>query len=321
MSQVGTASRFWWRVADARVAAASTPSAKPALSQAAFAATPTSRSVGSGLAVPARRRIAGCKRPGSTGLLAHVRPAPTAVAALLGIACFAAFSDVGRSMRAAVPISEHVDRLILAAGFGIEQVSLTGHRFTSDSDIYDALDLANVRSMLRFDGAIVRERMERLPWIASATITRVFPDRLEVRVTERTPFAVWHRGEREYLIDGTGRVLSAITTGSVTHLPRVAGEGAAGNAAALLSALGPDLTGRLQSAERIGERRWSLHLVGGSDIHLPAEGWREAIAKLADPAIARRISGGTAQIIDLRAPAHITIRNRENTPSQIRRGA
>ena len=250
-------------------------------------------------------------------MLHRVQPAPALIAAVAGTICFVALSDTGRNARLAVPLSEHFDRLILAAGFGIEQVSVTGHRFTPDGAIYDALDLANVRSMLRFDGAAVRERMERLPWIASATITRVFPDRLEVRVKERVPFALWQRGEREYLVDGTGRVLSPVTAGSVTHLPRIMGEGAAPEAYALLSALQrfPAVAGSLEAAERIAERRWSLRLAGGTVVHLPAEGWEAALQHLAEPALAVRLQEAGARSIDLRVPERASVRKLEVSPA------
>lgn len=222
-----------------------------------------------------------------------------------------------------MPFSNHLDRLVLAAGFGIEQVGLTGHRFTPDRAIFDALDLANVRSMLRFDALAVRERVERLPWIASATVTRVFPDRLEVRVHERTPFALWQRGEREYLIDATGRVLSAVTAGNVLHLPRVTGEGAAAEARALYSALAryPQIGGRVERAERIGERRWSLKLADGPSVELPAEGWEAALGALADPDFAAKALAPGIASVDLRAPERHVIRNQERPTNSAKRGS
>ena len=80
-------------------------------------------------------------------------------------------------------------------------LTVSGQRFTADADIFDALDLPNVRSLLSIDSAAARERIERLPWIATATISRIFPGSLEVHVTERKPAALWIRGQREYLID------------------------------------------------------------------------------------------------------------------------
>ena len=64
--------------------------------------------------------------------------------------------------------------------------------------------------MLSFDSRAAQDRIERLPWVERASVERVLPDRLEVRVSERSPVAVWRRGDRNFLIDGSGRVLAAI---------------------------------------------------------------------------------------------------------------
>ncbi|MET0051469.1 MAG: cell division protein FtsQ/DivIB [Candidatus Thiodiazotropha sp.] len=37
----------------------------------------------------------------------------------------------------------------------------------------------------------MRKRIERLPWVASVSVRRVWPDTLRVRVTERVPLAYW----------------------------------------------------------------------------------------------------------------------------------
>lgn len=203
-----------------------------------------------------------------------------------------------------------VDSLVGAAGLGLDEVALTGHRFTSDLDVFDALDLANVRSFLALDSIAARERIERLPWVATAEITRIYPGRLEVRISERTPYALWRRGSRHQLIDRTGRVLSAVKPEDHAGLPRVAGEGAPAETAAFLDLVGrhPVLKARLAEAERVGERRWTLHLTNNVVIHLPAD--REALA-LEEIAAADRfaaIAGGSDRVVDLRSSRRITTR-------------
>ena len=81
------------------------------------------------------------------------------------------------------------DRMARALGFGIDEVVLTGHRNTADTEIYDALDLPHTLSLASFDNEAVRGRLERLPWIAAVEMRRVWPGRIEVHVAERRPFA------------------------------------------------------------------------------------------------------------------------------------
>jgi cell division protein FtsQ len=203
-----------------------------------------------------------------------------------------------------------LDAAARLAGFGIDQVSLTGYKYALDRDVFDALDLGNVRSFAGLDAAVVKGRLERVPWIATAELTRVYPNRLDVRVTERKPFAVWARGERSYLIDGTGRVLTAVNGASLPHLPLVSGEGAASEAPALMELVAryPEIERRLSEAARIGERRWTLKLAGGVILNLPPDGEAHVLDQIArDPGLGRLITGTNA-IIDFRATGRVTVR-------------
>lgn len=203
-----------------------------------------------------------------------------------------------------------IDRAARAMGFGIDQVTLRGHRFSFDRDIFDALDLANVRSFAALDTAAVKARIERLPWIDTAEISRVFPGQLEIRVTERKPFALWTRGERRYVIDKTGRVLAGVSGETLPDLPRVAGEGAAVEAADIfdLVARYPAIGNRLEEAERVSERRWNLKLAGAITLKLPADGEARVLQQLSrDASLASLLTAGNTTI-DLRAPGRVAVR-------------
>ncbi len=194
-----------------------------------------------------------------------------------------------------------VERAVELAGFGLSQVSVAGHRFTSDTDIYAALDLDNMRTLLSFDARAARTRIEQLPWIRRASIERVVPDRIDIAVIERVPFAVWRSGERNWLIDRAGRKLQQVPADLMPQLLRVSGAGAPEEAAALFAVLVdfPQIARRLDVAERVSARRWTLHLEGGTSVDLPAAGEAEALARLT-----RLIESGLggARRIDLRVP-------------------
>jgi cell division protein FtsQ len=204
-----------------------------------------------------------------------------------------------------------------AAGLGLQQVTVTGHRFALDSDIFDAVEAGRPRTLLSFDAKAARARVEALPWIERASLERIVPDRIEVRVTERTPFAVWRLGDRNLLISKDGHVLQPVPAAAMPELPRVAGEGAARAAAALLAVLAahPAIARQVEVAERFGERRWTLRLADGTSIHLPAEGEGQALARLAQMALK------PGSEIDLRVAARILTRERDGSSGKAERGA
>jgi cell division protein FtsQ len=199
-----------------------------------------------------------------------------------------------------------VERAAELAGLGLQQVSVSGHRFTPDTDIYAALDLDNARTLLSFDAGAARARIEQLPWIKRASIERIVPDRIDVRVIERVPYAVWRDGEHSWLTDRAGRKLQPAPADVMPGLMRVSGEGAAQAAAALSVLLGdfPRIARKLESAERVGTRRWTLHLAGGTSVELPAAGEAEALARLAR---LFELGLGGAERIDLRVSSRVLV--------------
>ncbi len=52
-----------------------------------------------------------------------------------------------------------------------------------------------------------KKHLEEIPWVESATVMRLLPDRVRIDVKERTPVAFVHIGSRISLIDPTGVVM------------------------------------------------------------------------------------------------------------------
>lgn len=241
-----------------------------------------------------------------------------AVAGLAGALLVASFPALdGARVSGATSVARGLatlDTLLVHAGFGIDQISVAGHRFTLDGDILDALKLAGARTWRSFDADAARTRIEQLPWIATASLTRVYPGQLEVRISERKAFAVWQHGHRATLIDVTGRALSDIRPGSEagagSSLRRFKGLGADSEAASLAATVDrhPGLAARLVLAERVAERRWTLHLDNGTSIVLPPDREAQALAALlSSPRIGKLLETG-GQIVDLRSSGRIAVR-------------
>lgn len=220
----------------------------------------------------------------------------------------ARFAVTGAS--APLRLIDRLEELAGKAGLGIDQVEVSGQRFAADGDILDAVDLANVRTYLSFDSAAIRARIERLPWVDTATIERMVPNRVGIRITERRPFAVWDRGPRDILIDASGRPLATVAKGHVADLPRIVGEQAPEDARRLLELVAgfPEINQRLARAERIGGRRWSLVLHHGPRIELPAEADATALALLFEARAEGRLIDLEVAVIDMTVSRRVAVR-------------
>ncbi len=264
--------------------------------------------------------VAVSDNPGNPGNVTRrpmrVRPLTfrLSLAAIVGTAVFIGVrQNAGEGLRPS-PVVGQIDALAQLAGFGINQVSLKGHRYTPDGDIFDALELGKHRSMLSFSITAARARLEALPWIDKANVLRELPDQLVVEVSEREAFAVWRSAGKHQLIDATGRVLTLIKPDGADHLPLIIGAGGARPAKAMLDAIAayPKIAKRLVAIERVGGRRWTLWFAGGPRadlaVHLPQDDERTALARLSRLNTSDGVLNKALAAIDLRLPHQLTLR-------------
>lgn len=122
-------------------------------------------------------------------------------------------------------------------------VTVSGNHVVSSADVVNAIGLGSAAQslpvpMFRIDLAGVRRRVEAIPWIESAAISRIFPDQLLVSVTERTPIAYANIDGRIELVDEDGVLLDLRKSKSVP-LPVVYGLDGAGDASKRKQQLAP----------------------------------------------------------------------------------
>lgn len=94
-----------------------------------------------------------------------------------------------------------------------EDVILTGNQYVSRDEALNALGfppagrLASGINIFKFPVEERRKHIESIAWVRSATLTRVYPNRLAVHLVERTPVAFVNLEGRLGLVDGEGVLL------------------------------------------------------------------------------------------------------------------
>ena len=124
-----------------------------------------------------------------------------------------------------------------AAGLQLREVIVEGRRNTPRELIQAALGVERGDPMLGFSPADARARLETIAWVESAHVERRLPGTILVRLTERTPFAIWQQGGRFAVIDREGKVVTTETLDAFGPLPLVVGAGADRTAAPLYDLL------------------------------------------------------------------------------------
>src|SRR5690242_1646718 len=169
-----------------------------------------------------------------------------------------------------------------AAGFRIASIALTGEHHVSREEVLAAAGVTGTTSLLFLDVEIARDRLKTNPWIAEATVLKLYPDRLQIGIREREAFALWQQAGRVSVIAEDGTVLEPYVDPRLLRLPLVVGRGAGAGAKRFLALLDgyPELRALVRASVLIGERRWNLHLKNGLDVRLPENGIEKALATL-----------------------------------------
>lgn len=197
-----------------------------------------------------------------------------------------------------------VDHMFAARGFAVRTITISGQERTAPDSIYRAIAVQPGDPMLAVHPGAVRARLLDLPWIADAEVRRQFPDSISVHLIEKRPFALWRSGNSLWVIERSGAVITTTDRDAFAHLPLLLGEGAPDAAAPLLDALAKRtaIPARLEAAERIGERRWDLHLAGGVIVRLPEEDWDRQLTELEKLIVEKGVLERDVEVIDLRFP-------------------
>jgi cell division protein FtsQ len=200
-------------------------------------------------------------------------------------------------------------QLASSLGFAADDIRITGLVHQEPESLLSAIGVTPGGSLIGFDAVRARALLENLDWVAQATVMRKYPNRLDIVVTERQPFAIWQRDGSHYVIDQTGTAMSTLDPKRMSTLLLVTGEGAHRASAALVNDLEavPQVRRHVLAAARVGQRRWTLFLDNGVTVALPEMGSGKALVTLAGVDQAQGLLSRGIKGIDLRLPGEMII--------------
>jgi cell division protein FtsQ len=196
-------------------------------------------------------------------------------------------------------------------------VTLSGVAQVRESEVLAAAGLTPLVALPFISAATVRERLERVPLIKTATVRKLYPNELVVTLTEREPHAIWQRQGELLVTAMDGTVLGLLQDEQFAHLPLVVGDEAnlrTKEYLRLLEAAGP-LKGRVRAGTLVAGRRWTLKMDNGLDVRLPELGAADALARLVKLEREQKILDKDVLAIDLRMPDRVVVRLTEEAAS------
>jgi cell division protein FtsQ len=191
-------------------------------------------------------------------------------------------------------------------------VVVTGTTFTDPAAVVDATGVERGDPLVWVDVDAVDARVEALPWVAEARVSRDWRGRLRVGVTEQVP-AAWVRGpdDEVVVVAGDGRVLGPapapfpdlVEIRGVRRVPppgdRLSPDGVAGLASTLPPALVDDLV-----AVDVGGTGVTAVLGDGPELRLGSLDEIATKGAVAEAVLARLVERGiAADFVDVSVPS------------------
>jgi cell division protein FtsQ len=276
-------------------------------------------------AAPAPRRLRARVMLGRTGFDRHLRrllgpllmvwklPRGAGIAAATGLLVMAiGFGIVRGGHWPAITdeLADLRDSIANAAGFRITSIALAGGRQLTREEILATAGITGRSSLLFLDAGTARARLKANPWIAEATVLKLYPGRLHIAIVEREAFALWQQGGKVSVIADDGTVVESYVPRRFASLPLVVGVGAGVKAKEFLGLLEryPQIRAQMHAAVLVAERRWNIALSNGIDVRLPEDEVARALDLLVQLDRDKRLLSRDLAAIDLRLADRVTVR-------------
>ena len=210
-------------------------------------------------------------------------------------------------------------------GMQIRDIFSEGRQRTSAGEIYRILEPYYGQNILAVDIAAIQQRLQSLPWVREATVTRHFPDRLRTHLVEHRPIALWQPNVGQpttgqpaadlprsgpALVSDQGDIIQVSAVSPYRHLPILSGADAPAAAADLLRLVGgePSLVRLVTGAERIDSRRWNVFIDGRIEVRLPERDAAAAWHRLARLHDEQSLLTRAVEAVDLRLDDRVIVR-------------
>jgi cell division protein FtsQ len=216
----------------------------------------------------------------------------------------------GHAAEIATELRRACDAVSNSAGLRITSIALDGEREIGRAGVLALAGIDDTSSLLCLDASSARTALMRNPWIAEATVLKLYPGRLRISVTERTPLALWQKDGRVSVIAADGTVLQGFDGSRFGNLPLVVGGGAARAARDFLDVVGryPIVRDNVEASVFVAERRWNLRLKSGLEVKLPDTGAEQALQTLVALDRDKKLLSRDLTVVDLRLPDRVIVR-------------
>jgi len=188
----------------------------------------------------------------------------------------------------------------------VRDVSVRGNQTLSSYRVAAVAKPPMGRQLARVDLAAIQARIETLPAVKSASVSRSWPHTIAITITERTPVAVVDRGAGLQAVDSEGVLFGHYTTRPdlpLVHTDPDVKADALAEAARVVTSLRSDIAAKVDLVQVETIDRIRLELSGGRTVM-----WGSAEDSGEKAAVLAVLLGQKAQEYDVSVPGRPTTR-------------
>jgi cell division septal protein FtsQ len=108
--------------------------------------------------------------------------------------------------------------LYTSPSFEVKQIQVLGHTRVRETQVLTQADIPDDANIFSVDLDAMRQRVEALQWVRYASVQRVLPDKITIKVFEREPIGLARIGGEIYQFDADATVLN-LEPGSAVSFP------------------------------------------------------------------------------------------------------
>ncbi len=218
-------------------------------------------------------------------------------------------------------VADNSLKLSARTGLRFEHLYVEGRVRTSKEMVLQTLNLSMGTPILSISPREVQSKLEEISTVRTASVDRILPNTLHIRLEERFPAIVWQSEGKRYVVDAEGAVMEDANAKDYPNLLIMSGEGALAHTKellALLEQVGKSTNGQasqdnniamqVTTATWVGNRRWNIRLKNNVNIMLPEDNPQNAWKHLAQLQQERDVLEKPILAIDLRLEGKVFLR-------------
>ena len=202
---------------------------------------------------------------------------------LFAILIFTSINNFNKYGNLNILTNDSIKKFTKKFGISIKYVQVTGLVNSDINKINIVTNSIYGKATIFIDISNIKDSLEELDWVDTAEVKRVLPDKIFIKILEKSPFALWQNDNELYLITNNGEVITKKNIDYYKDFPLVVGPDAQKHVEKLVKLINSDLEiyKRITASTRVGMRRWNILIDGRIKILLPEYdylyAWQELI--------------------------------------------